>query len=658
MKRIKTKTNRIFIKGIKLDKFKAFSKEAEIKLSPMVNLIFGRNSSGKSSILQALRLIRQSYERDQLTPFNLESPEKYKDNGGIDIDIKYKGIISDNNEQDNLSLGLRTGILSSDNKTILNSDKEIVYKYRYDKNFYTEGEQLIKDRVLLKSINILNKTTNIKFKLSFEKAKIFDETSNIAWNFANQDKYIDKKDFVNEVENYKSLYSPYYYNIKLESLEIGSLERIFKKINSNKKLITEFLKLFVDLIDKNKSLNFKKFDFKSLNEPLEEIRKAHAINKKSKKRNDLLEKFKIDYARFFLFRSLNFGLREFTKVEIEEMKFKLTELITNLNSKLSFKQFKNLIINDCKTKINRLCYFRGKFLLNPEKQYDEYRIVKKRGFGNIDNKNSVEDRIVYLYDFICEAVNYYTRGIEDQKSEQVLLILRSFVDEDSDYGTPPPTSYNDLNLCMNKMYIIPGLRSMPKRYFAKGIQTSYVGARAEYLAESLAKPDVKKMTNEWLNKLDIPYSVDVINVENHYEIIWKPKNKKMNIFANHIGLGYPLILPFIVQCLTANNKIIVVEEPEVHLHPKLQADLGDLIVESSIKNNNQIILETHSEDLLLRVLKKVRDKKISPDLISANYVLKEGNKPSEIKKININSDGQYFTSWKDDIFAERLKEFI
>ena len=125
MKRIKSKTNRIFIKGIKLNKFKAFNKQAEIKLSPMVNLIFGRNSSGKSSILQALRLIRQSYERDQLTPFNLESPEKYKDNGGIDIDIKYRGIISDNNEQDNLSLGVKTGILSNDNKTILDLDKEI-----------------------------------------------------------------------------------------------------------------------------------------------------------------------------------------------------------------------------------------------------------------------------------------------------------------------------------------------------------------------------------------------------------------------------------------------------------------------------------------------------------------------------------------------------
>ena len=207
------------------------------------------------------------------------------------------------------------------------------------------------------------------------------------------------------------------------------------------------------------------------------------------------------------------------------------------------------------------------------------------------------------------------------------------------------------------MYVIPGLRSMPKRYFAKGIQTSYIGARAENLAETLANPEIMRDTNRWLKKLEIPYSIKVVNVENHYEIIWKPNNKKINIFQNHIGLGYPLILPFIVQCLTAKNNIIVVEEPEVHLHPKLQADLGDLIVESSMKNDNQIILETHSEDLLLRLLKKVRDKKIPPRFISANYVLKEGQKPSEVKKILINSEGQYFTPWKDDIFAERLKEF-
>ena len=210
---------------------------------------------------------------------------------------------------------------------------------------------------------------------------------------------------------------------------------------------------------------------------------------------------------------------------------------------------------------------------------------------------------------------------------------------------------------MDKMFVIPGLRSMPKKYFAKGIQTSYVGARAENLAETLANPGVRDDTNKWLKRLEIPYSVKVINVENHYEIIWKPKNKNINLYQNHIGLGYPLILPFIVQCLTARNNIIVVEEPEVHLHPKLQADLGELIIESSLKNDNQIILETHSEDLLLRVLKKIRQKKISPNFVSANYVLKEEDKVSEIKKIKINSQGQYFVSWKDDLFAERSAEF-
>ena len=71
----------------------------------------------------------------------------------------------------------------------------------------------------------------------------------------------------------------------------------------------------------------------------------------------------------------------------------------------------------------------------------------------------------------------------------------------------------------------------------------------------------------------------------------------------HIGLGYPLILPFIVQCIIAKNKIILIEEPEVHLHPKLEADLADLIVESSIQRNNQFIIESHSEDFLLRILK-------------------------------------------------------
>ena len=101
----------------------------------MINLIFGKNSTGKSSILQAIRLLRQSYSQNQLTPFNLESPEKYKDNGGIDIDIQYRGIVTDNKEKDKLSIGIKTGILSFDNLKFLDRDKEIIYEFKYDKKY-------------------------------------------------------------------------------------------------------------------------------------------------------------------------------------------------------------------------------------------------------------------------------------------------------------------------------------------------------------------------------------------------------------------------------------------------------------------------------------------------------------------------------------------
>ena len=81
-----------------------------------------------------------------------------------------------------------------------------------------------------------------------------------------------------------------------------------------------------------------------------------------------------------------------------------------------------------------------------------------------------------------------------------------------------------------------------------------------------------------------------------------------------------------------------------------------MIIESSIKRNNQFIIETHSEDFLLRLLKSVRLKKITPQEISINYISKPKNN-SVVNKIKVNKYGQYQTPWKDNLFAERRREF-
>ena len=210
---------------------------------------------------------------------------------------------------------------------------------------------------------------------------------------------------------------------------------------------------------------------------------------------------------------------------------------------------------------------------------------------------------------------------------------------------------------MNKFLVAPGLRQIPKRYFVKGLQTDYVGPSAENLGELLANPEINKATNKWFEKLEIPYKVDIQKSGNYYEIVFLPKNSKIRISSMHVGLGYPLILPFIVQCIIAKNKIILIEEPEVHLHPKIEADLADLIVESSLLRNNQFIIETHSEDFLLRILKSIRKEKLKPEFVSVNYITPNDKNGSKINKININKFGQYTTPWQDNLFAERRREF-
>ena len=279
MKKKISAPNRVFIKGIKLNKFKAFGLETTVKFSPMINLIFGKNSTGKSSILQALRLFRQSYSEDQLTPFNLESPEKYKENGGIDIDIQYRGIVTDNNEKNKLALGVETGVINRKTSRILDEDKLIQYEYKYDNNFYKKGDQLIKDKVLLNGLKVKNKKKNINFELEFSKAIIFDETGNTALQLS-ENSFGSIGNSKNE-KIYKSLYSPYYYEIKLKDLEINNLDLIHNEFLKKKDLVISFLKKFSSFIlkdlSKMKELQLKEFDkdFKTIRQIKEIKDKKH-----------------------------------------------------------------------------------------------------------------------------------------------------------------------------------------------------------------------------------------------------------------------------------------------------------------------------------------------------------------------------------------------
>ncbi|MEI6703983.1 MAG: DUF3696 domain-containing protein, partial [Deltaproteobacteria bacterium] len=121
-----------------------------------------------------------------------------------------------------------------------------------------------------------------------------------------------------------------------------------------------------------------------------------------------------------------------------------------------------------------------------------------------------------------------------------------------------------------------------------------------------------------------------------------------------------------VGAYASQNQIIAIEQPEIHLHPALQAELGDVFIESALgEQKNTFILETHSEHLILRLMRRMRQTaddelpdglpKVTPDDVSILYVqpTKTG---SVIRVLELDAEGQFLDTWPGGFFEEGFKE--
>ncbi len=87
------------------------------------------------------------------------------------------------------------------------------------------------------------------------------------------------------------------------------------------------------------------------------------------------------------------------------------------------------------------------------------------------------------------------------------------------------------------------------------------------------------------------------------------------LWPSEVGTGLSQVVPVITACCSHPSHLNIISQPELHLHPRLQCELADVFV-SSIKGNdpNSFILETHSEHLILRFLRRIREteRKLAP----------------------------------------------
>lgn len=217
---------------------------------------------------------------------------------------------------------------------------------------------------------------------------------------------------------------------------------------------------------------------------------------------------------------------------------------------------------------------------------------------------------------------------------------------------------------LDDLFPMGPFRRPPERwYIFTGTSPQDVGYRGDLLPDLLLRrPELVDDTNKWLKQLEIGYELKVKPLETDssdlfaVRLIDTRRNKPVNVALPDVGFGISQLLPFVVQSLVSEKQIISIEQPEVHVHPRLQADLGDLLVEAiGEERQNQFIVETHSEHLILRLQSLIRKKKIKPSDVSVVYVSR-GPEGAEAQRLHLDKEGDFIDEWPDGFFPERLRE--
>ncbi len=146
-----------------------------------------------------------------------------------------------------------------------------------------------------------------------------------------------------------------------------------------------------------------------------------------------------------------------------------------------------------------------------------------------------------------------------------------------------------------------------------------------------------------------------------YEVKVRTKGSRDLVDLPDVGFGVSQVLPVLVQCFYApRNSIILMEQPEIHLHPSAQSLLADVLIdvvnsrEYGRDRNVQLIIETHSEHFLRRMQRRIAENRIEQSLVSA-YFANITNYPPSLTPLELDKYGNIY-NWPENFFGDEITD--
>ncbi len=141
------------------------------------------------------------------------------------------------------------------------------------------------------------------------------------------------------------------------------------------------------------------------------------------------------------------------------------------------------------------------------------------------------------------------------------------------------------------------------------------------------------------------------------------------VLPSEVGAGISQLIPVVVAAIEVRGGLTLVEQPEIHVHPAVQVGLGDLLIEAASREGSRrtLLVETHSEHLILRLLRRIREtteKELAEgapafreDKLSVLYV-ESGPNGVRIRRLRVDERGEFKDRWPKGFFAERMEELL